>query len=103
MKHLDEMKALNAKTTADTEQQLVEAQRSILINDEKGKAQLKLADYERQAYEKIITALGQENAAKLEMIRLAGEKNVVITPQVFLGNESGNAIAGAILAKPTLK
>jgi hypothetical protein len=88
---------VNAETTANTEKQLVEAQRSNAINEQAGKAQLVLADYQRQAYEKIIQALGVENAARLEIIRLAGEKNVIITPQVFLGNDPMTAVAGALL------
>jgi regulator of protease activity HflC (stomatin/prohibitin superfamily) len=87
---------VNAETTANTEKNLVEAQRNILINEQAGKAQLTLADYQRQAYEKVVQALGVENAARLEIIRLAGEKNVVITPQVFLGNDVSAAIAGAL-------
>jgi hypothetical protein len=88
---------VNAMTTANTEKELVESQRSVLINEQKGQAQLKLADYQRQSYSKVVEALGVENAAKLEFIRLAGEKNVVITPQVFLGSDPGAALAGALL------
>jgi len=88
---------VNAETTADTEKNLVQAQRSILINEQAGKAQLVLADYQRQSYEKVVQALGVENAAKLEIIRLAGEKNVIITPQVFLGTDPVTAVAGALL------
>jgi ethanolamine utilization protein EutQ (cupin superfamily) len=87
---------VNAITTANTEKELVESQRSVLINEQKGQAMLKLADYQRQSYLKVVEALGVDNAAKLEFIRLAGEKNVVITPQVFLGNDTAAAVAGAL-------
>lgn len=87
-----------AQTTADMEKTLTEARISKEVNEERGKAQLKLAEYEAQAYQKIVEALGIENAARLEMIRRAGESNVVITPQVFLGNDPGAALAGALLA-----
>jgi ferredoxin-fold anticodon binding domain-containing protein len=87
---------VNAITTANTEKELVESQRSVLINEQKGQAMLKLADYQRQSYLKVVEALGVDNAAKLEFIRLAGEKNVVITPQVFLGNDTAAALAGAL-------
>ena len=88
---------VNAMTTANTEKELVEAQRSVLINEQKGQAMLKLADYQRQSYLKVVEALGVDNAAKLEFIRLAGERNVVITPQVFLGSDPAAALAGALL------
>ena len=87
---------VNAITTANTEKELVESQRSVLINEQKGQAMLKLADYQRQSYLKVVEALGVDNAAKLEFIRLAGEKGVVITPQVFLGNDTAAALAGAL-------
>ena len=95
---------VNAQTTANTERDLVQAQRSILINEQAGQAQLVLADYQRRSYEKVVQALGIENAARLEMIRLAGEKGVVITPQVFLGNDPATAIAGALFTpRPALQ
>jgi len=95
---------VNAQTTANTEQQLVEAQRSILINKQKGEAQLVLAEFERKAYEQVIAALGVDYAGKMELIKLAGEKGVVITPSVFLGGgDATSAIAGALFApKPTV-
>jgi len=93
---------VNAQTTANTEKELVEAQRSILINKERGAAQLALAEYQRKSYQEVISALGVDYVGKMELIKLAGEKNVTITPNVYFGSggDSSAALAGAIFAKP---
>jgi regulator of protease activity HflC (stomatin/prohibitin superfamily) len=91
-------KLVNAETNANMEKNLVEAERSIEINRKTGEAQLVAAQYERQAYEEIIQALGQDNAAKIQIIKTAGDQNVKIIPDVYVsGNNTADNITGAIL------
>lgn len=93
----DKRKTLvRAKTEADQEADLAKAEKAIAVNTQQALADLQKAEGEAkvlialakgqvESYKLQAETLGADNVAKLEMIKLAGANNVVLTPQVVSG------------------
>jgi len=77
-----------------------EEKKKIIIDAEAEAAQVKLiADAKAQAYKQISDSIGQNNAALIEIMKLAAEKNIRITPEVMVSGSATttDALMGTIL------
>jgi uncharacterized membrane protein YqiK len=78
-----------------------EEKKKMIIDAEAEAAQVKLiADAKAQAYKQISESIGQNNAALIEVMKVAAEKNIRITPEVMVSGGSStatDALMGTIL------
>jgi len=75
-----------------------EEKKQILIQAEAEAAKIKvIAQAKAEAYRLIVEAIGQENAALIEIMKLVAENNIKITPEVMVGGSSKDGMTDALM------
>lgn len=114
----EQRKALSRTTQeAEEEKRLATAKYEVTIAEENKQKKLIEAEGEAKgieiraeaqakAFTAIATAIGPTNAAMLELLKVVGERNINITPRVFVGGASGGsgaALVGTMLDSLTAR
>lgn len=107
---------IEAQTLSDRQKEIVASRVDIDVKDNQAKARAKEAQGEaeyirligeakRDAFQNISTAIGPDNTARMEVIRLLAEGKINITPHVMVTGSTGassgtlEALAGTILGQ----
>lgn len=98
----------NTMQKAEEEKRLAIAEYDVKVADEEKKMVLIQAQAEAEkikivakaqadAYDIIAAAIGQQNAALIEIMKIVSESNIRITPDVMVGGSSGSGMTDALM------